>query len=108
MAKIKEFLIDKIANMTQAMLERASKKHKSVNAYCIFVEGDYYHVLAPHYESEEEETRVTRKMMDVLISNKEICDAFAKFVMPPARYFEREEKKAAKAARKSAENGTNV
>ena len=108
MAKIKEFLIDKIANMTQAMLERASKKHKSGNAYCIFVEGDYYHVHAPHYESEEEETRVTRKMMDVLISNKEICDAFAKFVMPPVRYFEREEKKAAKAARKSAENGTNV
>ena len=108
MAKIKKILIDDIAKLTQAMLERASKKHKSVNAYCIFVEGDHYHVLAPHYESEEEETRVTRKMMDVLISNKEICDAFAKFVMPPARYFEREEKKAAKAARKSAENGTNV
>ena len=48
---------------------------------------------------------MTRKMMDVLINNKVICDAFAKFVMPPARYFEREAKKAAKAARKSAENG---
>ena len=108
MAKIKKILIDDIANMTQAMLERAIKKHKSINAYCIFVEGDYYHVLTPHYESKEAETRMTRKMMDVLIQNKEICDAFAKFVMPPARYFEREEKKAAKAARKSAENGTNV
>lgn len=105
MAKIKKILIDDIAKLTQAMLERASKKHKSVNAYCIFIEGDHYHVLAPHYESKEEETRVTRKMMDVLISNKEICDAFAKFVMPPARYFEREEKKAAKAERKSVENG---
>ena len=108
MAKIKKILIDDIAKLTQAMLERASKKHKSVNAYCIFVEGDYYHVLTPHYESKEAETRMTRKMMAVLIQNKEICDAFAKFVMPPARYFEREEKKAAKAARKSAENGTTV
>ena len=106
MAKIKKILIDDIANMTQAMLERAIKKHKSINAYCIFVEGDYYHVLTPHYESKEEETRVTRKMMDVLIQNKEICDAFAKFVMPPARYYERKEKKATKAARKSTENGT--
>ena len=106
MAKIKKILIDDIAKMTQAMLERASKKHKSVNAYCIFVEGAHYHVLAPQYESKEEETRKTRIMMDVLISNKEICDAFAKFVLPPARYFEREAKKAAKAERKSAENGT--
>lgn len=103
MAKIKKIYIDDIAKMTQAMLERASKKHKSINAYCIFVEGDYYHVLTPHYESKEAETRMTRKMMDVLISNKEICDAFAKFVMPPARYFEREAKKAAKEA-----NRTNI
>ncbi len=106
MAKIKKILIDDIAKLTQAMLERASKKHKSINAYCFFMEGDHYHVLTPHYESKEAETRMTRKMMDVLIQNKEICDAFAKFVMPPARYFEREAKKAAKAARKSTENGT--
>lgn len=105
MAKIKKILIDDIAKLTQAMLERASKKHKSVNAYCIFTEGDHYHVLAPLYKSKAEETRMTRKMMDVLISNKEICDAFAKFVLPPARYFEREAKKAAKVVRKSSENG---
>ena len=101
MKKTEKIFIDNIAHLTQAMLERASEKHKSVNAYCIFTEGDHYHVLIPQYESEEEETRMTRKMMDVLINNKEICDAFAKFVMPPARYFEREAKKAAKAERNS-------
>ena len=47
MAKIKKIYIDDIAALTQAMLERASKKHKSITAYCIFVEGDHFHVLKP-------------------------------------------------------------
>lgn len=96
MAEIKKIYIDDIAELTQAMLERASSKHKSVNAYCIFVEGDHYHMLIPTYESEAEERKETRRMMHALLSNPEACKAFAKIVVPPARYFEREAKKASK------------
>ena len=84
MAKLQKIYIDDIANLTQTMLERASKKHKSVNAYCIFVEGDHYHALIPEYESAKEKEKE--------IQNPEICDAFAKFVVPPARFHERNAK----------------
>lgn len=93
MAEIKKIYIDDIAKKTQAMLQRAVKKHKSVNAYCIFVEGDYYHVLVPTYVNEDEEQKAIRKMIDAFISCPEGCKAFAKIVIPPARYFERQEKK---------------
>ncbi len=93
MAEIKKIYIDDIAKMTQAMLERACKKHKSIKAYCVFVEGDHYHVLIPTYKSEAEERKETRRMMGVFLSDPEACKAFAKIVVPPARYFEREEKK---------------
>ena len=96
MAEIKKFYIDDIAQLTQAMLERASKKHKSVNAYCIFVEGDHYHALIPEYESEKEKMKCTRQLMDILVQRPDICSAFAQFVVPPARFHEREAKKAAK------------
>ena len=56
MAKqLKKIYITDIAKMTQAMVERASKKHKSIIAYCIFIEGDHWHALTPEYESEREE-----------------------------------------------------
>jgi hypothetical protein len=93
MAKIQKIYIDDIAKLTQAMLERASKKHKSINAYCIFVEGDHYHVLIPKYESEKEKMKMNRQLMNILIQQPDICNAFAQFVVPPARYLEREEKK---------------
>ena len=94
MAKeLKKIYIDDISKQTQEMLERASKKHKSVTAYCIFVEGDRYHALTPAYESEKERVRATRKLMNVLIERPDICDKFAEFVMAPARYHEREAKK---------------
>ena len=96
MAKeLKKIYIDDIAKQTQAMLERASKKHKSINAYCIFVEGDHYHALTPEYESEKERMKATRKLMNVLIERPDICDKFAEFVMAPARYHERQAKKKA-------------
>lgn len=93
MAEIKKIYIDDIANLTQAMLERASKKHKSVNAYCIFIEGDHYHFLIPTYESKKEERKETRRIMNALLTDPEACEAFAKIVVPPARYFERQAKK---------------
>lgn len=93
MAELKKIYIHDIAQQTQAMLERASKKHKSVNAYCIFVEGDHFHIILPEYENEAEEQKETRRIMTALIQNPEACKAFAKIVVPPARYFEREEKK---------------
>ncbi len=93
MAKLKKIYIDDIADLTQTMLERASKKHTSVNAYCIFVEGDHYHALIPEYESEKEKEKEIRRLMDILVQNPDICDAFAKFVVPPARFHEREAKK---------------
>ena len=96
MAKLQKIYIDDIANLTQAMLERASKKHKSINAYCIFVEGDHYHVLIPEYENEKVKEKETRKMMNVLIERPDICSAFAQFVVPPARVHERKAKKEAK------------
>lgn len=98
MAKeLKKIYIDNISKQTQEMLERASKKHKSITAYCIFVEGDHYHALTPEYESEKERMRETRKLMNVLIERPDICDKFAEFVMAPARFHEREAKKRAKA-----------
>ena len=96
MAKLKKIYIDEIAAQTQAMLERASKKHKSITAYCLFLEGDHYHVLLPEYESPKEEEKAIRNIMEILLQRPEICKEFAKFVCPPARYFEREAKKAAK------------
>ena len=94
MAKeLKKIYIDDIAAQTQTMLVRASKRHKSINAYCIFVEGDHFHVILPEYESEKEKKKATRLLMDVLVENKHICDAFAQFVVPPARYFERQARK---------------
>ena len=94
MAKeLKNIYINDIAKLTQAMLERASKKHKSVNAYCIFVEGDYYHTILPVYESKKMRERETKKLMNVLIERPDICDRFAEFVMAPARFHEREAKK---------------
>ena len=96
MAKLQKIYIDDIANLTQAMLERASKKHKSINAYCIFVEGDHYHVIIPKYENEKVKEKETRKMMNVLIERPDICEAFAQFVVPPARFHERKAKKEAK------------
>jgi len=98
MAEIKKFYIDDIAQLTQTMLERASKKHKSINAYCIFVEGDHFHVLIPEYESEKEKMKCTRQLMDILVQRPDICSAFAQFVVPPARFHERQAKKAAKRA----------
>lgn len=95
MAKLKKIYIDDIAKLTQAMLERASKKHKSVNAYCIFVEGDHFHALVPEYENEKEKEKEIRKLMEILIQHSDICDAFAQFVVPPARFHEREAKKSA-------------
>lgn len=95
MATIKKFYIDDIARQTQEMLERASQKHKSVNGFCIFIEGDHYHVIIPEYESEQEEDKQTRRLMKVLLDNPKICRAFAQFVVPPARFFEREAKKSA-------------
>lgn len=96
MAKeLKKIYIDDISKQTQEMLERASKKHKSINAYCIFVEGDYYHALTPEYESEKERDKMTKKLMSILIQRPDICDKFAEFVMAPARYHEREAKKQA-------------
>ena len=101
MAKeLKKIYIDDISKQTQEMLERASKKHKSINAYCIFVEGDHYHALTPAYESEKERVRETRKLMNILIERPDICDKFAEFVMAPARYHEREAKKQTVAADK--------
>ena len=96
MAKLQKIYIDGIANLTQAMLERAAKKHKSVNAYCIFVEGDHFHALIPEYENEKEKEKETRKLMNILVQRPDICDAFAKFVVPPARFHERQAKKAQK------------
>jgi hypothetical protein len=93
MAKLQKIYIDDIAEMTQTMLERASKKHKSINAYCIFVEGNHYHALIPEYENEKEKEKQIRKLMDILVQNPAICDAFAKFVVPPARFHERQAKK---------------
>ena len=94
MAKeLKNIYINDIAKLTQAMLERASKKHKSITAYCIFIEGDYYHTLTPVYESEKERDKMTKKLMNILIERPDICDKFAEFVMAPARYHEREAKK---------------
>ena len=101
MAKIKKIYIDDIAALTQAMLERASKKHKSITAYCIFVEGDHFHVLTPEYENDKEKQKATRKLMDILITYPDICNQFASFVVPPAKFFEREAKKAAKKGVKS-------
>ena len=96
MAKeLKKIYIDDISKQTQEMLERASKKHKSITAYCIFVEGDHYHALTPEYESEKERIKATRKLMNVLIQRPDICDKFAEFVMAPARFHEREAKKQA-------------
>ena len=97
MAKIQNFQIDDIANLTQAMLERASKKHKSVNAYCIFVEGDHYHLLVPTYENEAEEMKEIRRIINVFVENPDACKAFAKIIVPPARFHERQAKKARKA-----------
>ena len=96
MAKIKKIYIDDIAKLTQAMLERASKKHKSINAYCIFVEGEYYHALIPEYENEKEKMKRTRQLMNILIQRPDICNAFAEFVVPPARYLKRNAEKATK------------
>ena len=94
MAKdLKTIYIDEIARQTKTMLVRASKKHKSINAYCIFVEGDHFHALVPSYENEKERQKETRRLMDVLIQNERLCNAFAEFVCPPARFFEREAKK---------------
>jgi TnpA family transposase len=93
MAKIKTYYIDEIAKLTQAKLERASKVHETVNAYCIFIEGDHYHILLPHYQSEAEEDRRIREILNVLVSNPEACKAFAKIIVPPYRFFERQEKK---------------
>ena len=95
MAKqLKKIYINDIAKMTQAMLERASKKHKSIIAYCIFIEGDHYHALIPEYENEKEEMYAIRRLSNILVNNPEICKSFAQFVVPSARYHEREAKKA--------------
>ena len=95
MAKeLKKIYIDDIASLTQAMLERASKKHKSINAYCIFVEGDHYHALTPEYESEKERMKAVKKLMNALIQRPDLSEKFAEIVMAPARFHEREAKKA--------------
>ena len=96
MAELKKIYIDDIANLTKAMLENASKKHKSVIGYCIFVEGDHYCVLTPEYENEKEEDKTIRKLIHILVQRPDICEKFAQFVLPPARFHEREAKKAAK------------
>ena len=97
MAKqLKKIYINDIAKMTQAMLERASKKHKSIISYCIFIEGDHWHALTPKYESEREEKYAMQRLMSILVHNPELCKSFAQFVVPPARYHEREAKKARK------------
>lgn len=93
MAKIEKFYIDEIAQVTKATLNHASKKHKSINAYCIFVEGDHFHILMPAYKNEAEEQKGVQKMISALVAAPEACKAFAKFVVPTARYFERKEKK---------------
>ena len=94
MAKeLKTIYIDEIARQTNTMIERAHKKHKSFNAYCIFVEGDHWHALVPNYKNEKERQKETRRLMDVLIQNERLCNAFAEFVCPPARFFERKAKK---------------
>ena len=98
MAKIKKFYIDDIAAKTQAMLQRAAKKHASINAFCIFVEGNHFYAITPNYENEMHKQRETRRLMNILIEKPELCKAFAEFVVPPARFFEREAKKAAKKA----------
>ena len=96
MAELKKIYINDIANLTKAMLENASKKHKSVIGYCIFVEGDHYCVLTPEYENEKEEDKTIRKLIHILVQRPDICEKFAQFVLPPARLHEREAKKAAK------------
>ena len=96
MAELKKIYIDDIANLTKAMLENASKKHKSVIGYCIFVEGDHYYVLAPEYESDKERDKTIRKLIHILVERPDICEKFAQFVLPPARLHEREAKKTAK------------
>ena len=94
MAKeLKTIYIDEIARQTNSMIERALKKHKSINAYCIFVEGDHWHALVPNYKNEKERQKETRRLMDVLIQNERLCNAFAEFVCPLARFFERKTKK---------------
>lgn len=93
MVEFKKYYIDDIATLTKAMIEGASKKHKSFNAYCIFVEGDRYHMIVPTYESGAQERKETRRMMSALLADPEACEAFAKIVVPPARYFERQAKK---------------
>lgn len=103
MAELKKIYITDIAKSTQTMLEKASKKHKSIVAYCIFIEGDHYHVLTPEYENDKEQDKTLRKLINILVERPDICERFAQFVVPPAKFHKREAKKC---TRKRNENGS--
>ena len=101
MSELKKIYIKDLANELVENLQKVSKKHKSINCYAIFVEGDHFCAIYPEYESEKEQERVTRKFMDYFLQNKQACDKFAEIVVPPARFFEREVKKAIREARRN-------
>ena len=91
--ELKTIYTKDIAEMTQVLLERATKKHKSIYAYCIFAEGDYFYAITPEYESEKEKMKAMKKLMNALIQRPDLCEKFAEFVTAPARFHEREAKK---------------
>ena len=97
MPKIKHFFIHDIAKDLQVKLQKASKKHRSVCAFAIFIEGDEYHAVVPEFDNEKEKKRDICMLIRVLGHNKDLCHEFSQFVVPPARFHKREEKKARKA-----------
>ena len=94
--KIKNFLIDDVAARTTTIIEEAAAKHKSFRGLCIFVEGNRYYALVPHYETPEQQQKIEQQFIEALIANPDLCDRLAGIVLPAHNYHKREAKRNAK------------
>ena len=108
MPNIKKIFTQEIADELRENLKKATRKHKSICAFAIFIEGNNYFAVVPEYDNDEQKKRDIRRLMFVLVQNKDLCDRFAQFVVPPARLHERNEKNARKTKRDKNEGLSNV
>lgn len=89
------FLIEDVTKRTTAIIQDAMAKHKSFEAFCIFIEGNRYHALVPHYETPRQQQKIEQQFIKALIADPDLCDRLAGFVLPAHNYHKREAKRKA-------------